>query len=425
MKKYLLFFLCAFVALSLHAQAFTDYFADKSLRIDYIFNGNAAKQEICLDGLSSLPSWAGRKHHLSELPLQGNGQIILRDVASGSVIYKTSFSSLFQEWLETDEAKNVTKGFENTFLVPYPLHPTEVEITLLDPRRNVRTSMKHVVDPDDILIHQKGTTHITPHKYLLQSGGTDKCIDVAILAEGYTPAEMEVFYKDAAIACESLFSHEPFKSMKSRFNMVAVASSSEDSGVSIPRLGEWKQTALGSHFSTFYSDRYLTTSRVKAIHDALAGIPYEHIIILANTNEYGGGGIYNSYTLTTAHHPKFRPVVVHEFGHSFGGLADEYFYDNDVMTDTYPLDIEPWEQNISTKVNFTSKWEDMLVKETPIPTPTNESEKYPVGVFEGGGYSAKNIYRPADDCRMRTNEYPTFCPVCQRSIQRVIGFYTE
>lgn len=425
MKKYLLFYLGAFVALSLHAQAFTDYFADKSLRIDYIFNGNAAKQEICLDGLLSLPSWAGRKHHLSELPLQGNGQIILRDVASGSVIYKTSFSSLFQEWLETDEAKNVTKGFENTFLVPYPLHPTEVEITLLDPRRNVRTSMKHVVNPDDILIHQKGTTHITPHKYLLQSGSADKCIDVAILAEGYTPTEMEVFYKDAAIACESLFSHEPFKSMKSRFNMVAVASSSEDSGVSIPRLGEWKQTALGSHFSTFYSDRYLTTSRVKAIHDALAGIPYEHIIILANTNEYGGGGIYNSYTLTTAHHPKFRPVVVHEFGHSFGGLADEYFYDNDVMTDTYPLDVEPWEQNISTKVNFASKWEDMLAKDTPIPTPTNESKKYPVGVFEGGGYSAKNIYRPADDCRMRTNEYPTFCPVCQRSIQRVIEFYTE
>lgn len=425
MKKYLLFLSCVFVTFALHAQVFTNYFADKSLRVDYIFNGNASKQEICLDGLSSLPSWAGRKHHLAELPLQGNGQIIMRDVASGSVIYKTSFSSLFQEWLETDEAKNVTKGFENTFLVPYPLQPAEVEITLLDPRRNVRTSMKHVVNPDDILIHQKGTTHITPHKYLLQNGDTDKCIDVVILAEGYTQAEMEIFYKDAAIACESLFAHEPFKSMKDRFNIVAVASSSEDSGVSIPRLGEWKQTAFSSHFSTFYSDRYLTTSRVKAIHDALAGIPYEHIIILANTNEYGGGGIYNSYTLTTAHHPKFRPVVVHEFGHSFGGLADEYFYDNDVMTDTYPLDIEPWEQNISTKVNFVSKWEDMLVKGTPIPTPTNECDKYPVGVYEGAGYSSKNIYRPADDCRMRTNEYPIFCPVCQRSIKRTIVFYTE
>ena len=425
MKKYSLFLLCVIASLSLHAQNFTDYFADKTLRVDYIFTGNAAKQEICLDELSSLPSWAGRKQHLSELPLQGNGQITMRDVDSGAIIYKTSFSALFQEWLETDEAKTVTKGFENTFLLPYPLHPAEIEISLLDPRRNVRASMKHVVRPDDILIHRKGTDHVTPHKYLLQSGDTDKCIDIAILAEGYTAQEMETFYKDAVIACESLLSHEPFHSMKNRFNIVAVASPSEDSGVSVPRLDEWKRTAFSSHFSTFYSDRYLTTSRVKSIHDALAGIPYEHIIILANTEEYGGGGIYNSYTLTAAHHPMFRPVVVHEFGHSFGGLADEYFYDNDVMTDTYPLDVEPWEQNISTRINFASKWEDMLVKGTPIPTPVSESEKYPVGVYEGAGYSAKGIYRPADNCRMRTNHYPTFCPVCQRAIQRIIDFYTE
>lgn len=424
MKKHLLSLMCLFVTLSLQAQAFSDYFANKTLRIDYIFTGNTAKQEVCLDGLSSLPSWAGRKQHLSELPLQGNGQIVMRDKASGTIIYKTSFSSLFQEWLETDEAKAVTKGFENSFLVPYPLRPAEIEITLLDPRRNIRTSMKHIVNPNDILIHQKGTDHITPHKYLLQSGTAEKCIDVAILAEGYTLEEMDTFYKDAAIACESLFSHEPFQSMKKRFNIVAVASPSEDSGVSVPRLGEWKRTAFNSHFSTFYSDRYLTTSRVKSIHDALAGIPYEHVIILANTEEYGGGGIYNSYTLTTAHHPKFRPVVVHEFGHSFGGLADEYFYDDDVMTDTYPLDIEPWEQNISTRVNFASKWEDMLVKGTPVPTPTSEKVKYPIGVYEGGGYSAKGIYRPADNCRMRTNEYPAFCPVCQRAVRRIIDFYT-
>ena len=213
--------------------------------------------------------------------------------------------------------------------------------------------------------------------------------------------------------------------MKDRFNIVAVASPSDDSGVSVPRLGEWKHTAFNSHFSTFYSDRYLTTRRVKSIHDALAGIPYEHIIILANTEEYGGGGIYNAYTLTTAHHPMFRPVVVHEFGHSFGGLADEYFYNDDVMTDTYPLDTEPWEQNISTRVDFASKWEDMLVKGTPVPTPVSEQAKYPVGVYEGGGYSAKGIFRPADNCRMRTNEHPTFCPVCQRALQRLIDFYTK
>lgn len=425
MKKYILLLLCSIAILPINAQVFTDYFADKTLRADYIFNGNASGQGICLDALSSLPTWAGRKHHLAELPLQGNGQIVMREIATGKTVYTTSFSSLFQEWLETDEAKSITKGFENTFLLPYPLRPVEVEITLLDSHRNVRASMKHIVRPDDVLIAQKGNSHITPHKYLLQNGNPEKCIDVAILAEGYTTEEMQAFYQDAGTACESIFAHEPFKSMKKRFNIVAVASPSADSGVSVPRLGDWKQTAFNSHFSTFYSDRYLTTSHVKAIHDALAGIPYEHIIILANTEEYGGGGIYNSYTLTTAHHPMFRPVVVHEFGHSFAGLADEYFYDNDVMTDTYPLDVEPWEHNISTRVDFTSKWEDMLAKGTPIPTPANASEKYPVGVYEGGGYSAKGIFRPADNCRMRTNEYPTFCPVCQRAIRRIIEFYTE
>lgn len=425
MRKYAFLLLCLATAWTMHAQTFGDYFADKTLRIDYLFTGNAEKQAICLDGLVSLPTWAGRKHHLSELPLQGNGQITMRDLADGTVTYRTSFSSLFQEWLETDEAKEVTKGFENSFLLPYPLRPMEVEITLLNPRKGVRASLKHIVNPEDILIRQKGKEHVTPHKYLLQSGEPERCIDIAILAEGYTEAEMETFYNDAAIACESLFGHEPFRSMKERFNIVAVASPSEDSGVSVPRLGEWKRTAFGSHFSTFYSDRYLTTTQVKAVHDALAGIPYEHIIILANTEEYGGGGIYNSYTLTTAHHPLFRPVVVHEFGHSFGGLADEYFYDDDVMTDTYPLDVEPWEQNISARKDFASKWEDMLAPGTPVPTPVEDAGKYPVGVYEGGGYSAKGMYRPAYNCRMRTNEYPAFCPVCQRAIRRLVDFYTE
>ena len=425
MKKHILFLLCLIAVASTRAQVFADHFADKTLRVDYIFNGNASGQAICLDGLSALPTWAGRKHHLAELPLQGNGQIVMRNAASGKTIYTTSFSSLFQEWLETDEARNVTKGFENTFLLPYPLQPVEIEITLLDPRRNVRASMKHIVHPNDVLIEQKGNSHITPHKYLLHNDSPEKCIDVAILAEGYTLQEIQTFYEDADIACKSIFDHEPFKSMKKRFNVVAVASPSTDSGVSVPRLNEWKHTAFGSHFSTFYSDRYLTTSRVKAIHDALAGIPYEHIIILANTEEYGGGGIYNSYTLTTAHHPMFRPVVVDEFGHSFGGLADEYFYDNDVMTDTYPLDIEPWEQNISTQVDFAAKWKDMLSENTPVPTPAEVSENYPTGVYEGGGYSAKGIFRPAENCRMRTNEYPAFCPVCQRALRRIIEFYTE
>lgn len=423
MKPFYCVLLFLLITTGNYGQNFSDHFLDKTLRVDYIFTGDIKQQSIVLDELSELPTWAGRRYHLSELPLEGNGQITIKDLSTKQCIYKTSFSSLFQEWLSTDEAKETTKGFENSFLLPYPKQPVEVEIILLSPRKEVMTSFKHIVRPDDILIHKRGTSHITPHRYLLQSGNEKDCIDVAILAEGYTDKEMDIFYQDAEKTCESLFSHEPFRSTKNKFNIVAVASPSIDSGVSVPRENTWKHTALQSHFDTFYSDRYLTTNRVKSIHNALAGIPYEHIIILANTDVYGGGGIYNSYTLTTAHHPMFKPVVVHEFGHSFGGLADEYFYEDDVMTDTYPLNVEPWEQNITTRVDFSSKWKDMLLSDTPIPTPVSQKEKYSIGVYEGGGYSAKGIYRPAFNCRMKTNEHPEFCPVCQRAIRRVIDFY--
>ena len=203
MKRYLALALCLLIVTVSRAQNYTEYFADKTLRVDYIFTGDASRQNVSLDELSVLPSWAGRRHHLSELPLQGNGQIIMKDLESGKTIYTTSFSSLFQEWLETDEAKAVCKGFENTFLLPYPLRPAEIEITLLSPRKEVRAHLKHIVRPDDVLIHQKGQTHITPHKYLLKSGNTDKCIDVAILAEGYTPKEMNIFYQDAELPAKA------------------------------------------------------------------------------------------------------------------------------------------------------------------------------------------------------------------------------
>lgn len=424
MKQIIAIYFTLLWVTNLHAQNFTDYFVNKTVRIDYIFTGDEKQQSIYIDELSQLPTWAGRQHHLSQLPLQGNGQIIVRDLATQTCIYKTSFSSLFQEWLSTDEAKETAKGFENSFLLPYPKQPVEVEVTLFDAAQKKIATLKHTIRPDDILIHQRGTSHLTPHRYMQRNGDEKTCIDVAILAEGYSEAEMDRFYKDAAIACDNLFFYEPFKSMKNRFNIVAVASPSKDSGISIPRRGDWKQTAFNAHFDTFYSDRYLTTSHVQSVHDALAGIPYEHIIIIVNTEEYGGGGIYNSYTLTAARHPTFKPVLVHEFGHSFAGLADEYFYENDVMTDTYPLHMEPWEQNITTRIRFDTKWQDMLQSSTPIPTPVTLNPPS-VGLYEGGGYSAKGIYRPSNDCRMRTNEYPEFCPVCQRSIQRIIDFYTN
>lgn len=212
--------------------------------------------------------------------------------------------------------------------------------------------------------------------------------------------------------------------MANQFNFVAVAAASTDSDVSVPKEGLWRNTALSSHFSTFYSDRYLTTLHQRDLHNLLARIPYEHIIILANTDTYGGGGIYNAYMLTTAHHAKFEPVVVHEFGHSFAGLADEYYYD-DQYENYYSSDREPWEQNLTTLKDFGAKWQDLLPRGTQIPTPPNERKINRIGVYEGGGYMSKGVYRAYQDCRMKTNECAAFCPVCQRAITRMIDFYTK
>lgn len=425
MKKILCFVLfCLCLLLAGQAQDFNDYFENKTLRIDYLFSGNDKEQKIYLDELSQFPQWAGRRHRLSEFPLKGNGQVEMRDVQSGKIIYRHSFATLFQEWQTTEEARTVSRSFENTFLFPYPKKETEITVRLFDNRGKESAIFKHTVRPEDILIRQRGTSPASHYQYLHKSGTSEECIDIAILPEGYTEEEMDLFLEDANRTVESLFAHEPFKQMKERFNVVAVKVPSADSGVSSPGKQIWKSTAFGSHFDTFYSSRYLTTSRVKEVHNALAGIPYEHIIILANTDQYGGGGIYNAFTLTTAHNISFRPVVVHEFGHSFAGLADEYYYEGDLFSDTYPFDTEPWEQNITTLKDFPAKWEDMLPENTPMPTPVSPNNEFPVGVYEGGGYSAKGIYRPAVNCRMRDNQAADFCPVCQRAIRRLIEFYT-
>lgn len=408
------------------AQEFNQYFVDNTLRIDYTFAGNKTKQMIAVDELNSTPHWYGKRKRLSEIPIEGNGQITVFDHKSGKAIYRNSFSTLFQEWLTYPEATTQTKSFENVFLVPMPKDTVDITIDLRNNRREIVTTLTHQVIPTDILIRQKGK-QTTPYTTLLQAADTNNCIHIAYVAEGYKKEEMGIFIKDAQEATNALFAHEPFKSMKDRFNIIAVKSESEESGTSEPANGIWKRTALSSHFDTFYSDRYLTTLHLKDLHDCLAGTPYEHIIVLVNTEKYGGGGILNSYNLSMTHNKWFKPVVVHEFGHSFAGLADEYAYENEPIP-MYPHDIEPWEPNITTLVNFHAKWEKMIKKGTPIPTPLPTKEKNAdnkIGVYKGAGYSLNGVYRGTPDCRMRTNQNPEFCPVCQEAIKHVINFYTQ
>lgn len=423
MKRFFLFLFLFTTFYAAEAQVFSDYFEERTLRIDYTFAGDATHQVIALDQLSQMPGWYGKHKRLAELPVEGNGQISVRCHRTGEVIYRNSFSTLFQEWQSYPEAEQVWKSFENVFLVPMPKDTVDITIDLRNNRREVTSTMTHQVVPGDILIRHIGENDVTPYTVVQEAADPSYCIHIAYLAEGYTEEEMDVFLKDVNIAVEALFAHEPFKSMRSRFNIVAVQAPSAESGTSEPSMGIWRNTALKSHFDTFYSNRYLTTLHLKTMHDWLAGTPYEHIIVLVNTSEYGGGGILNSYNLSMTHHEMFRPVVVHEFGHSFAGLADEYAYDQEQIP-MYPHDVEPWEPNITTLADFSKKWQSMVAKGTPIPTPI-KAGKERAGLYEGAGYSLKGVYRAYPDCRMRTNENPEFCEVCKQAISRLIDFYTK
>ena len=395
---------------------FDYWFADATLRLDYIFAGSNTKQEISLSEMSTTEGWAGRRVNMDALLLEGNGQITVTDHQTDKVLYRNSFSTLFQEWQHSEEAVKVRRAFENTLLVPMPIKPVDITITLVDNHRKVTAQMTHLVNPKDKNIRKGKVRYPDYVRQIFRNGEPSEKIDIVFVAEGYTKEQMGQFFKDVETARRSLFSHAPFDQFENRFNAIAVAIPSEKTDVSVPQDGQWHDTPCKSHFNTLYSARYLMTERVFQLHDLLEGLPYEHIIILANTHTYGGGGIYNMYMLTTARHYEFRPVVVHEFGHSFAGLADEYFYD-DMYETYYPADTEPWEPNLTTLINFDAKWRNM-VKDV------SKRDTGDVGIYEGGGYQSKGVYRGSYDCRMKTNSYPVFCPVCQDAIKRVIEYNT-
>lgn len=471
MNRYILLPLLL-ISMSLGAQSFDDYFVDATMRLDYVFAGDANRQEIYLEHVMRQDRWAGRKSRLAEKFLNGNGQLVVRDHKSGDTIYVWTFSTLFQEWLQYDEAKRVKRAFESSYNIPYPRDVVDITITLTDNHQKVTTSMTHTVDPKDMLIKHLSDNGI-PYHYIwkgksqksLQNQKQDSaskrnyiptpydplkdvditgCVDLAILAEGYTQAEMGKFYSDCERAVEALFAWEPFRSLKDKFNVVAVAAPSLQSGPTVPHQGIYVNTAVGCHYDTFYSDRYLTSQDMHRVYDLLSGVPFEHIMVLVNTDTYGGGGIYNQVTFATSDHPTFAQVFVHEFGHSYGGLGDEYAYD-DMDSEWYPQDVEPWEPNLTTLHDFASKWQDLMPKKQPVPTPLdpnvpnfrtmdhNDAKQVArlnactqvVGVFEGAGYQSKGCYRPAQECRMKINEVRDFCPVCSRAIRQITEFYTD
>jgi hypothetical protein len=407
------------------AQQYNNFFTDKACRIDFYLCGNTKSTSASIDKIIQEPFWGGRRSHLADDMNLGEYRFQVLDSTSNKLIYTDGFSTLYFEWQSTPEALLVNKGFEQSIQFPFPQKPIKVLIERRLDYSNWETLIQFGFSPADKLI-RKTKAADAPVKTIFKTAEPENAIDIAVVAEGYTAQQQKKFYRDAQKLAESLFTHEPFKTYKSRINVYAIAAASVDTGVSMPQKDNWRNSALGSHYYTFYSDRYLTTPNVFKLRDYASLVPYDAIYILANTKTYGGGGIFNFYTLASADSKRAQvEVVVHEFGHSFAGLADEYFYDNDALNGMYDLKIEPWEPNISTLVKFSAKWKNSLPAGTKIPTELTDENKAKIGVFEGGGYLKNGIYRPYFDCRMRTNTAKVFCPVCEKAVERRIKFLTE
>ncbi|MDH6305421.1 hypothetical protein M2459_001874 [Parabacteroides sp. PF5-5] len=424
-NKLSLTILALFYVLATFAQAgFDNWFEKKSLRVDFALSGNSEYQAAALQQLREEPVWAGPVKNLIDDFYYGGYYANVYDKSSGQLIYSRGFNTLFEEWRSTEQAKKEVQSWTNSVSVPFPKKEIVLEITGRD-KEDMRfhTLLKLDIDPTSIFIDRSKLKENKTTNIQNKGDLADK-IDLVFLGEGYTAEEQDKFVADARKFTESLFKTPPFDTRREDFNVWAVGLISEESGPDVSGKGIFKNTALNSGYYTFGVDRYLTTPDMKSIRDAVWNVPCDAIFILVNTDMYGGGGMYNFYAMGTSDNPRTPVVFVHEFGHSFAGLADEYFSSEVAYDDGfYNLKREPWEPNITTLIDFDSKWKDLLPAGIPVPTPLDNAHKNNIGVFEGGGYLAKGIYRPMDHCMMR--DYAPFCPACSRAILRMIDFLSD
>ena len=422
--KTMIFGLSALLFMQACTQSTYDrYFEDKSLRIDYMSIGDAKTQTAVVHELREEPVWGGPKKNLIEPFGYGEYLMEIYDAASGELIYSRSFCSLFGEWRTTAEAKTETQAWYNSMSVPYPKDRIIVDLKARNKAdMKFYSIMRHEIDPSSMFIDKAPLVDNKVVKIQDNGGPTDK-VDLVFIAEGYTEAELDKFFKDAERFSEALFACPPFDTCRDDFNVWAVGTVSMDSGTSSSGIGIYKNTALKTGYYTFGLDRYLTTKDMKSIKDATWNVPCDAVFLLINAETYGGGGIYNSYACGTADNARTLNVFTHEFGHSFAGLGDEYFESEVAYESYYNLEKELWEPNITTLVEFDRKWKDLLPEGTPIPTPLNDETKDKIGVFEGGGYLSEGIYRPMDHCMMR--DYAPFCPACSRAILQMVDFLSD
>lgn len=424
-KIFLVLLFCISGTLSGHILAqisYAKYFTGQSLRIDYLLTGNASETILTLDQFKIEPFWGGPEANTVSPFGYGEFRIEVYDKETGELIFAKGFSTLFQEWQTTAEAKMMSRSYYQVNRIPFPRNAILLKIVKRETENTFTILLETNIDPGNYFILNE-KPHSFPVEAILENGDPSQKVDLVFLPEGYTKEEMQDFRDDVVRLTESLFSFSPYKELKSSFNIRAVMAPSEESGTDNPGEGIYRNTIMNFSYYTFDIARYLTSKDVGSIRDIAGNVPYDHIVVLINTESYGGGGIFNHYSASTSDNYLSPIVMVHEMGHGFAGLGDEYYSSDVAYEEFYKLDEEPWEPNLTTLVDFSSKWESMLEKTTPVPTPNTPDYASSIGVFEGGGYVPKGVYRPYPDCIMKSNIPSGFCPVCQEAIRKMILYY--
>ena len=490
MKIISLFLLLASTVLIVNAQSgkvFDKYFQDKTLRIDYFRIGNADTLFVTLDKSYEYGIWAGSRIHLLDEFNRGQNYARIYDAKSGELIFSKGFGSFFDEYASGEDGLNgIMRAYHESLLMPSPRDTFRLVFEVRNKNNSMIPVFSALLDPGATGVIRREPED--PGVEVIKSwygGDPHKKVDIVILGDGYAVNDREKFMSDLKDFTEIMFSQEPYKARKNSFNIYGVFKPSVDSGIDEPRAGIFKNTVLSTTFNSLGSERYVMTEDNKAMRDLAAHVPYDAIYIMVNHKRYGGGGIYNLFCTFTSDNQFRKYLFIHEFGHSFGGLADEYYTSSVTYGDLYLRGVEPAEPNITTQTHVENlKWRDLVDKNTLVPTPwekenfdtmdlawqkrrrelndriaelkrthaakneiiaaeetyvkedrahSDKVDQYlagsafvgKVGAFEGAGYISKGMYRPMLDCIMFTKGDKPFCKVCDRSIIEIIDHYTE
>lgn len=449
---------------------FEKYFQNKTMRVDYFHTGTATEEHFSIDRILSDGEWGGSIVHLLDALEYGLYLFEILDLESGKLIYSRGFASVFGEWQSIPEAQQQWGTFHESVRFPWPKKTVKLLLKKRNSQNNFSTIWETEINPDSRAVTPADLDNNFASRDILINGPVYEKVDIVILGDGYTANEMDKFYFDIEKLTSHLFSVEPFKSRKSDFNIRAVETPSSASGVNKPHPGVFARTPLSVHYSSFDSERYALTYDNKTVRNVASTVPYEFMFVLINEQTYGGGGIYQLYATVAADNKFSDYIFVHEFGHHFAALADEY-YSSSVSYQMPEITIEPWEANITALLDENQlKWRDMVESGTAIPT-SWEKEKFDaysieiqneraqlraakspekileelflrqrdveskmmdamensgkIGAFEGASYYQRGMYRSSTDCIMFTRNKLDFCPVCQKAISNVIDQYIK